>query len=58
MAKDNIISQLAFSLDIESGDIDDIKEGFYSYITRPDYSESLSNNVESKSFDKYLDVYV
>ena len=36
MGEDDIISQLAFSLDIKSNNIDDINEKFYSDEKRPD----------------------
>ena len=35
-----------------------MNEGFYLDSNRPDYSEATSNDVDSKSFDKFLDVYV
>ena len=58
MCKENLIVKLAFSFYIESENIDDIDEQFYSDEKRPYYDEASSNDVEIKAFDKYLDVYV
>ena len=58
IGKDHIISQLAFSFDIESDKIDNISEELYPGRKRPDYDKSLSNNVYNKSFDTFLGLYV
>ena len=58
MGKYNIISQLALVFDIESDNIDNINEEFHSNGKGPEYDEAPSNNVESKSFNKFLGVYV
>ena len=58
MGKDDIISQLKLSLDIESDNIDYINEEFYSDGKRPDYEESPSNDVENEVFERFMGVYV
>ena len=58
MGEDDLISQLAFSLDIEGDKIDDINEYFYSDGKSPDYDEAPSKDMEYEAFDKFLGVYV
>ena len=48
MGKDDLISQLAFSFDIESDKIKNINEKFYSDRKRPDHNEASSNDAESE----------
>ena len=45
MGEDDLISQLAFSLDIEGDKIDDINEYFYSDGKSPDYDEAPSKDM-------------
>ena len=58
MCKGDLISQLAFSLDIKSYKIENINEEFYLDSKRPDYDEATYNNMDSKEFDKFLGMYV
>ena len=57
MCKGNIISQLTFSLEVESYNIDNINEEFYLDVKRLDYDEATSNYVESEAFNNFLGVY-
>ena len=58
MGENDIISQLTFSFDIESDNIDNIKEKFDSEGKRNNYDKSPYEDVESEAFDKFLGVYV
>ena len=57
MYEGDLISQLTFSLDIESDKIENINEKFYLDIKRPDQYEATYNDVEIKVFDNCLGVY-
>ena len=58
IGEDHIISQLAFSFDIESDKIDNISEELYPRRKRPDHDKALSNNVYKKLLDTFLGLYV
>ena len=58
MDRDDLISQLTLSLEIESDKIDDMNEEFHQDNNRPNYDEAPYEDVESEAFNKLLCVYV
>ena len=57
MDRDDLISQLTLSLEIESDKIDDMNEEFHQDNKRPNYDEAPYEDVESEAFNTFLGVY-